>query len=332
MLLVDDRWSKASGIGIGRFSREILGRLPEAQPLNSAVPLLHPIEPLWLSWRIQRLRPDVYFSPGFNPPLACKSNLVFTVFDLVHLKGRNQYPAWKRAYYKAVVRPACRRAFRVLTASDFSKAEIMAWAGLPQQQVSVVSAGVDYRFNPDVPRYSPGFPYLLYVGNRRPHKNIRRLLLAFSKSHASEDVMLMMSGSIDENTSELVRQFKIEHRVRYLGDVAEQDLPGVISGAISLLIPSLCEGFGLPALEAMACGTPVIASNAASLPEVVGDAALQVDPYSVEAISEAIDRMLSDTRLRGDLRAKGIARAKGFTWEKTACSIRRILYEAGCPS
>jgi len=329
MLLVDDRWSGKSRIGIGRFSREVLSRIPEAKFLRSKVPLLHPSEPLWLSWRIHRLHPAAYFSPGFNPPLICKSNLIFMIFDLVHVTGERACAAWKRAYYEAVVRPACKKAFRVLTSSYFSKMEIQKWAGLREEQVTVVGAGVDDHFRPGVCPYRPGYPYLLYLGNRRPHKNIPRLLRAFSKSCACAELTLLMSGNADASTSELVRQFEIEHRVRFLGDVPEDNLPGIISGAMALLMPSLCEGFGLPALEAMACGTPVICSSAASLPEVVGEAALQVDPYSEESIAAAIDRIWSDPELRSVLRVKGITQATRFSWDATASSIRKVLYEAG---
>ncbi len=329
MLLVDDRWNRFGEIGIGRFSREVLKYLPEAQYLGDTIPVLHPGEPLWLSWKIRRLRPNAYFSPGFNAPLISKSNLVFVVFDLMHIRYQNECSAWKKAYYWSVVKPACKSAFRVLTASQYSKTEILAWTGVREEQVTVVGAGVDAHYRPGAPAYCPGYPYVLYIGNRRPHKNIPRMLEGFATSHAPKDVILLMSGDADSCTTELAKLYKIEHKVKYLGHIKEADMPSVISGATGLLIPSLCEGFGLPALEAMACGTPAICSTAASLPEVVGQAALQIDPHSVEDIAMQIDRVLSDTNLRRDLKAKGIAQAAKFGWDKTASSVRKVLYEAG---
>jgi glycosyltransferase involved in cell wall biosynthesis len=337
-ILADGRWARADArgprtqvLGIARFARELLPRLEGLTLIREGLPLLHPLEPIWLTSVLAKQRPRAYFSPGFNPPLRSPVPFVFTLFDLIHLRFTEESGAAKRAYYRIVVRPAVRRARCVLTASDFSKSEIVDWAGVPESDVAVVGCGVGAEFRCDGQPYSPGYRYLLYVGNRRPHKNVPRLLRAFGRADLEDDVRLLFSGDADRATVELAGNLGLSRRITFSGPIADSDLPSVYRGAVALVLPSLYEGFGLPALEAMASGVPVVASGMTSLPEVVGDAAIMVDPHDVDEIANAITRVVEDDSLRARCREKGLERAKAFTWERTANRVSQILERATTP-
>jgi len=171
-------------------------------------------------------------------------------------------------------------------------------------------------------RYGLEGPFLLSVGSLEPGKNRERLLQAFARLQARGlKHTLVVAGQRAwryEGEAPLARRLGLADSVRFLGHVPQADLPALYSAADLFVFPSLYEGFGLPALEAMACGTPVVASNVSALPEVVGDAALQVSPLDVEALADAIERLLRDDRLRADLRERGLERARQFSWEKAA--------------
>lgn len=328
MLLVDSRW--VGPHGIGRFARETISCLPDAERINSRVsPLLGLFDPIWMSIQIARRRPRVYFSPGFNPPLWCSVPFVFTIHDLIHLRFPEESSFLKRQYYEHIVLRGTHRAARVLTVSEFSKQEILEWAGIPEDRVVVVGNGVGGEFVPVGRVHAPGFPYILYVGNQKPHKNIPRLLEAFAQSGLANDIKLLMTGSATPSVSELIARLRLDDAVRFLGEVGDDDLSAYYRGALGVVLVSLLEGFGLPPLEAMACGTPVLVSNISSMPEVVGDAGLKVDPYDIEAISAGMKDLVSDDGLRADLRAKGLVRARQFSWERTAATVREILESVG---
>ncbi|UCE02703.1 MAG: glycosyltransferase family 4 protein [Candidatus Latescibacterota bacterium] len=327
-ILADTRWIGPHGIG--RFARETLQRLSDVTPLPQTMRLLHPFEPLWLGQLVRRLRPRVYFTPGFNPPLASPVPVVMTIYDLIHLRIPEESSLGKRIYYAQVVRRAARRGARVLTVSEFSKREILRWAGIDAGAVTVVGAGVDATFCPQGGRHAPGFAYLLYVGNRRPHKNFARLLQAFAAA-APQDVHLLVSGTSDAELEAAIRAPGLQGRVTCSGPIADADLPSYYRGARALLIPSLYEGFGLPGVEALACGTPVLAARAASLPEVLGDCALYVDPLQVESIASGIRTIVENKALRERLAAAGPERARLFRWDHVAQRVRGVIEEAANP-
>jgi glycosyltransferase involved in cell wall biosynthesis len=328
-VLVDGRWEGAHGIG--RFALEVIPRIQRSgttlEKLGS-FPLLHPLDPLWISWKIARHNPDVYFSPGFNPPLWNTAPFVFTVYDLIHLRFAKDYSWKQRAYYRAVVRSALERASVVLTVSEFSKKEILNWGAVPETKVRVVGAGVGDEFNPEVDPLPLSHPYFLYVGNRKSHKNITRSLEAFAKAKFDPEVRFVLSGEADRETAELVRSLRLSERVLFFGTASNEALPRLYRGAIALVFPSLFEGFGLPPLEAMACGTPVITSNTSSIPEVVGDAGIMLNPYAVDAWADEMERVLSDDRLRASMSARGLERAKLFSWDNSAQLVYKYLVEA----
>ena len=326
MLLADDRWIGPHGIG--RFASELRKRLPALRPLPTFWPLLHPLEPVLLAGVLYTLRPLVYFSPGFNPPVRSPRPFVFTIHDLIHLHVPAEASRAKQAYYRLVVRPAAHRAYRVLTVSQYTHHEIVEWTGLPAERVVVVGNGVGAAFTPVGVRHTPGYPYLLYVGNRKPHKNLTRLLQGFAHSGLRRDLCLVLTGLPEATLSQQVMALQLQDRVVYAGHLTELELAAYYRGAVAVVCPSLYEGFGLPPLEAMACGTPVVTSNRTALPEVVGEAAMLVDPYDVEALAWGIRRVVDDQGLRQALAHKGLARAQRFTWEQTAARVWQVLQEA----
>src|SRR5262249_41558974 len=208
--------------------------------------------------------------------------------DLIHLHHRN--PA-ARAYAHWMIGRAVRRSGAVITVSDAVRRDIASTFG-QEQKVVVTPNGVDPVFSPEGPR--AGGRYFLFVGNQKPHKNVGRLIEAAK----TVDVPLTRVGSS-----------------RF---VSSEELAALYRGAIALVLPSLEEGFGLPALEAMACGTAVITSNAPALVEMTGDAAIHVDEKSVEAISDAMKRVMRDETLRAAMIERGLARARRFTWRRCA--------------
>jgi glycosyltransferase involved in cell wall biosynthesis len=321
-ILCDGRWRGPHGIG--RFASEVLQRLPEHTRLERGPRPLSPADPFWLAFQVAQRRPGVFFSPGFNPPLLCSAPLVFTIHDLIQIRMPGVATLAKRLYYEAVVKPACRRAYRVLTVSEWSRAQIVEWAGIPCERVVNVGNGVGAPFEADGPRYQPGFPYVLYVGNSRPHKNLGRLLCAF-RDLRSPELRLIIAGALNVEVELLLDQLGIRARTRILAGVGDEELAGLYRGARLVALPSLIEGFGLPGLEAMACGAPVVASRATALPEVVGDAAWLVDPLDVRDIRCAMERVMSDSELRSAMRARGIARARCFSWNRVGEAVRSVL-------
>jgi glycosyltransferase involved in cell wall biosynthesis len=324
-LLADARWFGAHGIG--RFARNVLNRLPHCEQLTSGPKPLSLLDPLWLSYQIVTKRPSVFFSPGFNPPALSTAPIIITIHDLAHL----QLPAFatcgRRLYYQLLVKPASNRAHRVITVSEYSRMEILKWTGLPETCVINVGNGIDSAFRPDGPRYDPGFPYILYVGAFRPHKNLGRLFNAFERL-AHPKVNLLLTG---KRTPELTAQLQgrtIQNRVRFAGCVNDEALATLYRGAICLILPSLIEGFGLPPLEAMGCGTPVIVSRTTALPEVVGDAAVLIDPLDVDDIRNAMESVVTDREVREKLRQAGLLRARLFCWNRVAEKVHRVIEEA----
>jgi glycosyltransferase involved in cell wall biosynthesis len=225
---------------------------------------------------------------------------------------------------------AARRADIVLTDSESSAIDLRRFLRLPAEHVHAIPLAGEGRLTPAHPsvvaealtRYEVRQPYLLYVGGLNGRKNIEGLLAAFAEVRRSHPRLALVIagkrqwrvGGIDK----VLQNLDIEAQVHFTGYVADADLPGLYGGAAAFVFPSLYEGFGLPVLEAMACGAPVITSNVSSLPEVAGDAALLIDPRNSGAIATAIRRVLEDPHVASTLRLRGLARAAEFTWERTA--------------
>ncbi len=327
MILVDDRWIAAHGIG--RFAAEVIARLPGAQPLPPGPDKLSPFNPLWLNATLRRLKPAVYFSPGFNPPLGKPAPFVFCIHDLIHLDVPGERSISKRLWYELLVKPAARRAEAVLTVSEYSRRRILEWTGVSEDRVINAGCGVSAGFAPEGPRRNAAEPYLLFVGSGKPHKNLKRLLQAFARAECRCCVKLALCAPADERLRGWLDRQGLGERVETLGMLSEADLQAAYRGAVGLAFPTLYEGFGLPALEAMACGTPVLTSGETSLPEVTGEAALVVDPLDVDSLAAGLDRLAGDAVLRSELSAKGLAQARRFSWDAAAGRVKEVLRAAG---
>lgn len=307
------------------------------------LPALLSLGNIALSYATARYQLDIIHDPNgiapFAGPAAGAKRLVtiHDAFAYVHPESHNWLDNWR---YRWMLPWAARRADAVLTDSECSRRDLIRYLTLPESHVRSIHLGGDLRFRPvnDVKalsamraRYKIAHPYLLYVGGVNARKNIARLLEAFAQMRARHpEVRLVIGGKRQWQTGEIDRTFQrlnLADAVQWTGYVRDEDLPALYSCAAAFVFPSLYEGFGLPPLEAMACGTPVVTSNVSSLPEVVGDAALTVDPYDVAALAAAIERALTDEPLRAELRARGLARAAQFTWERAARETMNVYQQ-----
>jgi glycosyltransferase involved in cell wall biosynthesis len=269
----------------------------------------------------------LFFSPGYNSPLVCIAPFIFTIHDLNHIDCPENSSPIKRLYYASILKRACRRAARILTVSEFSRERILAWSGVSPEKVVNVRCGVDPEYNPHAAPYELPFPYLLCVSNRRRHKNEFRQIEAFAKSGLSKQIKLVFTGNPTTEIVDCIERNHVTQSIHFVGHVLDAQLPSLYGSAMALMFVSLYEGFGLPVLEAMACGTPVVTANTSSLPEIAGDAALLVDPTSVEQIAAAIYRITSDDSLRERLKTRGLERAAGFPWKITEDKVHECVVD-----
>jgi glycosyltransferase involved in cell wall biosynthesis len=322
-ILYDARWIGPHGIG--RFASELAKSIPELREFRRGRRPWHPLDPALLGLDLWREGAKLFFSPGYNSPVGWPKPFVFTLHDLNHLCVTENSNALKRAYYRRVIRPACHRAAFVLTVSEYSKREIAAWAGVDERRVVNVGNGVGAPFSSHGPKHEPGYPYLLYVGSHKHHKNLPRLLKAYGISGVREDVRLVLTGKPSPELAAEIRHLNLGKSVKFLGTVNNENLAELYRGALAFVFPSLYEGFGLPPLEAMACGTPVLTSNVCSLPEVIGKAGVLIDPLDVESIADGIRSLVESSDMRADLRQSGLRRAQEFSWNETARKTSEVL-------
>jgi glycosyltransferase involved in cell wall biosynthesis len=273
---------------------------------------------------------DLLHVPHYNAPLLYRGPLLVSIHDVIHITDpvyRLGVRAW--LYARPVLNLVARKADHIVTVSEYSKAQIVEQLGVPSSKVTAIYNGVNSQFC-CVDR-SEAFaavsralglrtPYVLYVGNLKPHKNVSTLLRAFALLRNRKDTPqeLLIIGD-DARWGRARREecfrFGINDVTHFVPHVAQELLPKIYAAADLLVMPSTIEGFGLPVLEAMACGTPVVCSRATSLPEVGGDAVLYFDPASPEELASVIERVVNSPELQETLRAKGLERAKQFTWE-----------------
>jgi glycosyltransferase involved in cell wall biosynthesis len=316
--------SRAHIGGVERVTIEMAARLPALRPDRYRVhqpppALAHKAGHVWeqavlpLSTRGARL----IYCPANLAPVASRRCVVL-IHDVAALRHPEWYGRVYAGYQRALLPLIARRARRVITVSEFSRGEIVDRLNVPPERVAVVPNGVDERFSPDADSQSARqrlgleHPYVLAVGTRIARKNLRALAAA-ATALGTEGIELVTVGS--ERT-----YMRAESGVtlRSLGYVPDELLPGLYAGARALVMPSLYEGFGLPCLEAMASGTPVVAADLAALPEVCGGAALLVDPLDEEAVAAAAVSAARDHELHARLRNAGLERARGFSWARSA--------------
>ncbi|MCU0501939.1 MAG: glycosyltransferase family 4 protein [Anaerolineae bacterium] len=287
--------------------------------------------------------PDVLFVPAHVLPLIHPRRSVVTVHDLGYLHYPEAHRAADRRYLEWSTRWNGRQATAVLADSQATKDDLVRAYGVDPGRVHVVYLGRDQAFGPvrDADqiahvreRYGIVGRYLLYVGTLQPRKNLARVIDAFAGlagDPALAGVQLVLAGKrgwLYDDLFAQVTRLGLTSRVVFPGYVEEADLPALLSGALALVFPSLYEGFGIPVLEAGACGVPVITSKTSSLPEVAGDAALLVDPHDVDAIADALLRIATDAELRAELDRRGQENVKRFSWEKCARETLTVLEEA----
>lgn len=289
-------------------------------------------EQVHVPWVLRREHPDVYHAPHYVLPAGVRCPSVVTIHDCIHLMFPQYLPnRLAYAYARAQMWAAARRSDCILTVSEASKRDILHLFNVPPEKIVVVYNAIDSHFSVTPSedavarvreRYQLDHKFVLYVGNIKPHKNLVRLIEAFDELRRSgqDDLKLLIIGDQISKLPALrraVHRHKLHKHVRFLGYVADDQLAILYRLASVFAFPSLYEGFGLPPLEAMASGTPVVTSNVSSMPEVVGDAAVLVNPYDVDAIVDGLRRVLTDPVLAAEMRRKGIERAREFSWERS---------------
>jgi glycosyltransferase involved in cell wall biosynthesis len=273
--------------------------------------------------------PDALFVPAHIVPLVHPRTVV-TIHDLGYLYFPQAHPLGARLYLDLSTRWNARVAAHVIADSQATKDDLVRQYAVTPDKITVAYPGRDESLRRvDDPavieavkhRYDIAGEYLLYIGTLQPRKNLVRLVTAFSALHSPPSTLLVMAGGRGWLYNDIFAEIKrlgLENKVLFPGRVADEDKAALMSGATALLFPSLYEGFGLPVVEAMQCGTPVACSNTSSLPEVAGNAALLVDPLDVDALAQAMARLLQDASLRRMLVERGYIQAQRFSW--TACA------------
>jgi len=290
---------------------------------------------LWTQWQLpkiyQKMRSHLLFSPVPEAPLFSSCRYIVTVLDLIPLRfPRNFSPLTN--YFRYYIPQVLTQAQHIISISEATAQDITDFFGIPSDKITPILLAHDgdrFRFLNLPTRESLGkCPYFLYVGRHDPSKNLPRLITAFA-ALKNNDSELWLVGPSDRRYTPLLKAqaeyLGIGDRVKFLEYVPAAELPIIINQAIALVFPSLWEGFGLPVLEAMACGTPVITSNTSSLPEVAGDAALLINPENLGEITTAMQAILVDGSLRSPLRQAGLHRANQFSWKKTGQATAAVL-------
>jgi glycosyltransferase involved in cell wall biosynthesis len=303
---------------------------PNFQRRDLWTPSHHRLEQWTLPLELAALDIDVLHSPDFIPPFHSQVGSVITIHDLAFLL----YPQFltpESARYYGQIDEAVHRADHIVAVSESTRDDIMQLLGVPGERITVIYEAANPLCRPmdreEVSislekHYGITDDYLLFVSTIEPRKNLPNLLRAFRQlvNRGREENLLVVGrkGWLFDEVMEVTECLHLSDRVRFMGQVEAEQLVLLYNGARALVYPSFYEGFGLPPLEAMACGTPAVVSNVSSLPEVVGDAALQVDPDDEDGIAEAMERILEDEELRGRLVQRGLERSRQFSWERAA--------------
>ena len=300
----------------------------------------HRLEQLALPLELSRLKLDLLHSPDFIPPFRRRCRAVITVHDLAFLRFPGTVTDDSRRYYGQLKR-ATQSADGIIAVSEATRRDLVELLDVPPQRVRVIHHATDEQFRPLPPddvvafRAWRGLPerFVLWVGTLEPRKNLTTLLRAYAllKEQSRLDgwplIVVGERGWLYEDTLRLVEALRLTDEVRFIGPAPPQELAYLYNAARLFVFPSLYEGFGFPPLEAMACGTPVVAAHTSSLPEVLGEAALFVAPHDAEGFADAIERVLADEALWRELRQRGLAQAACYSWEKTATQTLALYRE-----
>ena len=285
---------------------------------------------LWTQFQLpkiyQNLKSQLLFSPIPEAPLYTNCRFIVTAFDMIPLRFPKRFSPLT-TYHKYYTPEVFKQAEHIICISESTANDIIQFYQIPSHKITpILLAGDNSHFQfLNLPTRN----YFLYVGRQDPYKNLQRLITAFSALPHRNDYELWLAGPYDKRYSPLLeiqaQELGISHLVKFLNYVSSDELPIIINQAIALVFPSLWEGFGLPVLEAMACGTPVITSNISSLPEVAGDAAILINPYNPGEITAAMTTIINDSETRKQISEKGLRRANQFSWEKTGLATVEVL-------
>jgi glycosyltransferase involved in cell wall biosynthesis len=285
---------------------------------------------LWTQFKLpsiyRKLKGDLIFSPLPEAPLYTSCRSIVMAHDLIPLRFPRR-GSRLTAYFKYYIPMVLSQAEHIVCNSQSTAQDLVQFFNIPETKITPIALG----YNPEKFHFLdlPTRNYFLYVGRHDAYKNLPRLITAFSQLPNRDHYELWFAGPTDKtytpNLKVQVAELGLNQQVKFLDYVSPKEFTKVINQAIALVFPSLWEGFGFPVLEAMACGTPVITSNLASLPEVAGNAALYINPLNINEITEAMKTLANDTKMRSDLRHLGLARAKEFQWEKTGKRTAQIL-------
>jgi glycosyltransferase involved in cell wall biosynthesis len=352
--------------GVGNYTRQLLTHMlalddehdflllsnrPEATldvPRSArAQPMVQPFPSrmLWMQGVLPRLlreaRPDLCHYPNSIGPLDSPCRYVVTIHDMTLSFLPQYHPLRKRLLVRPLIPIFARRAARIITVSEHARADIVRLLRVPAARVVVIPEAAAPIFYEAAPaeqarvreRYHLRGPYLLYVGTLEPRKNLVRLIRAWHSLWRSGAIphQLVLVGGRGWQDAEIYRTIQLldcGDALRLAGYIPTADLPALYSAADAFAFPSLAEGFGLPVIEAMACGTPVLVSTDRALRDLAGAAALAVDPYDIQAIETGLERLLSDATLRDQLRAQGLQRASTYSWNETARRTLAVYQEA----
>ncbi|MFZ9857632.1 MAG: glycosyltransferase family 4 protein [Roseiflexaceae bacterium] len=316
------------------YCRDIPTQLPA---LSSRMHIRHlPMRRLWTHVRLAAElfshAPDTLFVPShvvpWNAPLLRRTRIVTTIHDLGFLAFPEAHTRFQNIYLRLTTRWAARVAHRVIAISQATADDFVRYTGVDPQRVVVIPHGVASEFHPNYVSPSPYSRYMLYVGTLQPRKNIMRMIEAFAQANLHHDTHLLIGGRtgwLSQPLQQRIDELGMSQRIHLLGFVPDEQLYGLMAGARAFVFPSLYEGFGMPVLEAMASGTPVITSNTSALPEVAGVSALLVNPTDVTEIATAMHQIDTDDAVYTQLRQRGLAHATSFTWTRTAAQTLDVL-------
>ncbi len=340
--------------GISNYALNVARHLPEINPVLltskeqehfSCYPIPSNMTPaegskghfrrlLWTQWQLpqiyQQLNASLIYSPVPEAPLYSKARYVVMCHDLIPLRFPNSFSSLTN-YFRYVVPWVLKQAEHIICNSEATAKDIHNFYGISTHKITPIHLAYDANHFYPRQNINSKQSYFLYLGRHDPYKNIQGLIAAFAALKNKQNYQLWIAGSPDKRYTPQLKQqileLNIKDQVKIIDYVPYQELPIILSNAIALVFPTFWEGFGLPALEAMACGTPVITSNLASLPEVVGDAAILINPKNKLEITNAMAKIAEDSAMRSRLSKLSLERAKLFSWEKTGNATKEVLQQ-----
>lgn len=267
----------------------------------------------------------IFHSPSFSSSPFLKIKSLMTIHDLNHLRFPEFYSPMHKYYYKYIVKPSALKSKRILTVSNFSKEEIKSWLNCKDEDIVVTYNGIDDSFkriedseilNTIKNKYSLPENFVLYVGNQKPHKNVKTLIKAMR--FVEQGLTLILNGKDNQELLEIAKESGVENRIKFIGFIDDKDLPPIYTLARVFVFPSLYEGFGLPPLEAMACGCPAIVADTSSLPEVVGNEGITFEVLNENDLADKVNDLLADDERYKKYSLYGLKQVKYFTWDRLA--------------